>query len=262
MKTTRCHLVPLTLVLAGSAFLAGTVDAHPKRFISGGRHVVGLTDSDINFMGYSALSDNNDGHTCQITDKTGEKDASGNYVIGTTYEFLFTTSVSDGLGMVTSVGEGTASKSWYQTATSGKVAAATVQLTPTTEGEMSVHALCSANNNGGVYLATPLSGTIAAIPPPCAADVCGAHGATTDTDSTDRCDCECTDGFTGELCETEPDGLDGVEDVLEELALEDTGSSGSGAKEVEGDGDSSATITAAVSALVVTVVAAMSAALW
>jgi len=252
-------------------------------------------------MGYSALSDKNDGSKCQITDKTGEKDASGNYVIGTTYEFLFTTSVSDGLGMVTSVGEGTASKSWYQTATSGKVAAATVQLTPTTEGEMSVHALCSANNNAGVYLATPLTGTIAAIPPPCAADVCGAHGsttdtdstdgcdcectdgftgdgcdvpppcvadvcgahgATTDTDSTDGCDCECTDGFTGELCETEPDGLDGVEDVLEELALEDTGSSGSGAKEVEGDGDSSATITAAVSALVVTVVAAMSAALW
>ena len=64
--------------------------------------------------------------------------------------------------MVTSVGEGTASSSWEQDGTSGRVTSKTVTLTASAEGAFSVHALCGGNGATPMYLATPLLGTIVA----------------------------------------------------------------------------------------------------
>ena len=159
------------MIAAASALLATTVvDARPAQFIAastqcGGQcHVTTLTNTNMGtIMGKTSLT--TPGTKCAIAYTSGTKDGT-NYVIGTEYVFTVTTDDAAKLGMVTSVGEGTAGTAWAQDGTSGRVASKTVIFTPTTAGPMSVHALCGGNSATPLYLATPLSGTIVAANAP------------------------------------------------------------------------------------------------
>ena len=146
------------------ALTATTVDAHPSSFISS-KHVVTLTNTNMGtIMGKSSLTTTGLATKCVITDTSGTKDGGGNYVIGTAYAFTVNTDEDSGLGMVTSVGEGTPADTWPQVGTSGRETSKIVTFTPTNAGSMSVHALCGGNSATPLYLATPLTGTIVPVP--------------------------------------------------------------------------------------------------
>ena len=122
-----------------------------------------LTDANMGtIMGKTSLTA--PGTKCAIAYTSGTKDGS-NYVIGTDYVFTVTTDEATGLGMITSVGEGTANTTWAQDGTSGRETSKTVTFTPTTAGPMSVHALCGGNAATPLYLATPLTGIVGGEPP-------------------------------------------------------------------------------------------------
>ena len=155
-----------TLITAASVFLTTTVDARPSSFISdNSRHVVTLTNANVGtIMNRDALTTDGLATKCVITDTSGTK-VGGNYVIGTAYTFTVDTAETGGMGMVTSHGEGTADNTWAQDGTTGRVDEKVVSFTPTTAGDMSIHALCTgggSTSSTGLYLATPLTGTIVA----------------------------------------------------------------------------------------------------
>ena len=151
-------------VLSILALTATTVNARPSSFIST-KHVVTLTNSNMgDIMGKTSLTTDGLATKCVITDTSGTKDGA-NYVIGTAYTFTVNTDEDSGLGMVTSVGEGTtADDTWPQVGTSGRETSKVVTFTPTTAGSMSVHALCGGSGATPLYLATPLTGTIVPAP--------------------------------------------------------------------------------------------------
>ena len=145
------------------ALMAMKVDAHPTFFIRS-KHVVTLTNKNMgDIMGKTSLTTTGLATKCVITDTSGTKDGT-NYVIGTAYTFTVNTDESSGLGMVTSVGEGTPADTWPQLGTSGRETSKIVTFTPTNAGSMSVHALCGGNSATPLYLATPLTGTIVPVP--------------------------------------------------------------------------------------------------
>ena len=172
------------------ALTAMTVDARPSSFIST-KHVVTLTNANMGtIMSKTSLTTTGLATKCVITDTSGTKDGT-NYVIGTAYTFTVNTDESSGLGMVTSVGEGTPADTWPQVGTSGakqrnkKI----VYFTPTTAGDMSVHALCGGNGATPLYLATPLTGTIVTATATCADMKCGGNA----------CDDWCAGNPTGDF---------------------------------------------------------------
>ena len=156
------------------ALTAMTVDAYPSSFIST-KHVVTLTNANMGtIMEKTSLTTTGLATKCVITDTSGTKDGT-NYVIGTAYTFTVNTDESSGLGMVTSVGEGTPADTWPQVGTSGRETSKVVSFTPTTAGDMSVHALCGGNGATPLYLATPLTGTIVTATATCADMKCGGN---------------------------------------------------------------------------------------
>ena len=156
------------------ALTAMTVDAHPSSFIST-KHVVTLSNANMGtIMEKTSLTTTGLATKCVITDTSGTKDGT-NYVIGTAYTFTVNTDESSGLGMVTSVGEGTPADTWSQVGTSGRETSKIVSFTPTTAGDMSVHALCGGNGATPLYLATPLTGTIVPATATCADMTCDGN---------------------------------------------------------------------------------------
>jgi hypothetical protein len=113
-----------TLIAAASALMATTVvDARPQTFIDstqcGGQcHVTTLTNANMGTI-MSKTSLTAPGTKCAIAYTSGTKDGT-NYVIGTDYVFTVTTDDVAGLGMVTSVGEGTAGTAWHKMEQVGK----------------------------------------------------------------------------------------------------------------------------------------------
>ena len=152
------HSIALLVILT-----ATTVNAFPSSFKST-KHVVTLTNANMGtIMGKRLLTTDGLATKCVITETSGTKDGA-NYVIGTPYTFTVNTDEGSGLGMVTSVGEGTPAETWEQFVTGGRETSKVVTFTPTTAGDMSVHALCGGSGATPLYLATPLTGTIVPAP--------------------------------------------------------------------------------------------------